>query len=614
MPRGIYLPLLVALLLWPASCKQGKYDPNWYKINQPTPPPTAAKLAPAHIKGTIGEVASIARARNMNLAGYGVVIALGNTGSTEVPPVVERYLSEYLRKVHKLASPIAGTEDFTPARILHTRDSAVVIAAAAVPVGAPAGWRFDLDIAAMPATETTSLSGGHLMPVELFLAPGGVTAPPTATVPRLGEGVGSTFVNPFIDPTNAEQALKLRQARVIGGGVITKSIPIRLTLNEPDHGMASAIQRRINDRFRLSDRAAASDVPSERVANATSPSTIEVRVPPAFRDEFVRFADLVMHLPVTRDPAAMEEQSRELAKAIEMPSANHEEIALVWEAIGRLALPVVQGLYASKDPTVAYYAARTGLRLGDSSAGELVGRYAANANSPLRLAAIAELGRHADVSAGLSSLRALLDDPNEAVALAAYESLARRRDWTTIQRTDLDGMIVDRVKSKRAGLIYATQMIEQRVAIFGDLPVQTPVFFASPDDLVTIDAKQVGGKLTVYRKIPHTGAASEPFQVEPTVADLVAKMGQRPDYDADNKIKGMGLTYGQIVTVLHLMCKEHDIQGRLVLQSLPEATKMYQGSSATGRPDAPAEETTPPLEGTGAPTSAPAERGPARLD
>ena len=53
------------------------------------------------------------------------------------------------------------------------------------------------------------------------------------------------------------------------------------------------------------------------------------------------------------------------------PGANHEELALVWEAMGKTILPMVKPLYGSSNAVAGYYAARTGLRLGDPEAMEL---------------------------------------------------------------------------------------------------------------------------------------------------------------------------------------------------------------------------------------------------
>ena len=69
---------------------------------------------------------------------------------------------------------------------------------------------------------------------------------------------------------------------------------------------------------------------------------------------------------------------------------------------------------------------------------------------------------------------------------------------------------------------------------------------------------------------------------------LVHKLGQPAERDADGEIKGLGLTYGQVVALLYRMCEvDKDIPARFVLQRPPAVQRIYRSTPTVGRPDMP---------------------------
>ncbi|MGC9453952.1 MAG: flagellar basal body P-ring protein FlgI [Phycisphaerae bacterium] len=543
----------------------------------------AAELPPVppEVEGTVAEYARLVHGGAISVQGYGIVVGLGDKGSSEVPSHLAGYLEQYLRK-QDLGRWTRGTESLTPQRILRDRDTTVVLIGGSVPPGAPAGTRFDLHVTCLPQTQTRSLEGGILMPAELRLAVGGVASPggPSRVV---AEGAGSVLVNPFMDSEETEARLSnARRGRVVGGGKVLWSRGLRIQLLEPDYSRCDLIGRRINARFGSA---------SEKPANPRDSSVIELTVPREYRGDYRHFLDLVMHLPLEWGPSAEEGKAWEVGRQMEQANADRESLALIWEAIGRQILPVVKEHYTSDDPRVAYYAARTGLRLGDESALEIVLQAAGDPDSSLQTDAIRELGRHPHIPEGRPLLEDLLNDQNEFVRFTAYRALLRRGGSSAIRRVNVSGEFeVHAVKSDRRYVIYASQTDRPRIVLFGqDMTVQRPVFYNSPDDLVTINAHRDDDKLLVYRKIPSRGDYSDPFYVDCYVRELVRTLGDRPEPDDNGDIKGLGLTYGQVVSVLYRMCEEGDIPAKFVLQPLPELQRIYQEMPEVGRPDAPAE-------------------------
>jgi flagellar basal body P-ring protein FlgI len=557
-------------------------NPEDFAKTMRTPKPamnsSATKPAslPPHITGTIAEFAALRGGSEMLVQGYGLVVGLGTNGSSEVPEHLREYFNQYMLK-RKVFSPISGTGDVSPRMILSDMDTAVVDVWGKIPLGAPAETRFDVYVSALPQTQTRSLDGGVLMPTELHLAVmGAELASKRSRV--WAEGAGAVFVNPFLDSSNSNDLPKLREGKVIGGGKTIEGRGIRIQLYRGDYQICNLIQRRINECF-----------PNEKVATAKDDSSVDIVIPREFSQDYEHFLQIIMHLPLKQASAAWETQAREVAAVMEGSGANHDELALVWEAMGRQVLPVVQKMYSASNQYAAYYAARTGIRLGDPRAVELVAKFARAQGSPFQTKAVEELGLYGRTTGARAALYSLLDDDNELVRIAAYEALRRQGDKSRITRMAFKNQFdVDVVDSSKGSVIYALQSQQPRLVLFGKgIPIRRPVFFNSPDDLVTVNARAADAKLQVFRKISRTGQYSPSFETGANVQDLVKVLATAPEMERGGRMFGLGLTYGQVVGVLQRMCKSGDIPAKFRLQALPEVQKMIKGAATVGRPDLP---------------------------
>ncbi|GAG09547.1 unnamed protein product, partial [marine sediment metagenome] len=265
--------------------------------------------------------------------------------------------------------------------------------------------------------------------------------------------------------------------RVIGGGRVTRPRPIRLQLRRPDYSMADLIRRRIVERFDEEESILFADV-----AKARNRSVVELTIPPEYRDDYEHFLELVMHLPIQLSSGGWEGYARRIATEMEMPTSKHSDLALIWEAMGRQVIPVVREHYASRNPSISFYAARTGMRLGDRLAVEVILRFATSANSPYQVSAVEELGRHKRILRATPTLRRLIDDDNERVRIAAYEALRTRGDKSMVTCINISGQFgLDLVTTRRGYTVYATQTIDPRIVLFGrEMMVRRPIFFEAP--------------------------------------------------------------------------------------------------------------------------------------
>jgi len=600
----------LATCLLTGGCSDWK---NWPRHSSDPPPTASGAKLPPEVSGTVAQYAGLVGGGPLLVDGHGLVVGLGKNGSSEVPPRLRKYLDEYMRK-HNVGSAIAGTNVIQPASIITDLDTAVVRMVGVIPPGAPKGWKFDVRVAALTHTGTRSLDGGVLYSFPLFLA-SGEGQPPTSGARKWARAEGSVFINPFLDPENPKDTVRLREGRIIGGGTVTQARPLRLALHEADYARCNIIQRAINARFSRG---------GQRVANARNASVLELHIPPGFAaDDYLHFLELVMHLPLQLNPSRWEARAVEIGQAIETPGANADGLALVWEAMGTQIVNSCRQHYASRNPSAAFYSARTGIRLMDESAGDVLTEIARTTGSPFQIPAIRELGKHRRFYRSRSILRSLIDDKNNLVRIAAYEALVKLGDTGVIERKKVGQFDVDLVKSSRNYVIYATQSGYKRLALFGrDMQVDNRIFFDMPDPLnasvstVTIADKQVDvdangnqvdlAKLTpserasvkttkqrrlmVFRSIPRTGGISQPFYIDFTVNTLIQTLGNRAEHGLDWRIKGLDLTYGQIVAVLYRMCEvEKCIPAKFVLQDLPGRETIYRGTTTVGRPDMPGE-------------------------
>lgn len=609
--RREWIAVLVAVMMGVVSAGCKNPDGSWKKISLKRPIREDEKITvPPEIQGTVAEECTLVSSADAPISGWGVVVGLGDKGSSEVPPELKADLTKYLTSEIGIGRATRDTEGVTVAGFLEDKDTAIVQVEATIPPGAPKGTKVDVLVSAPSRTQTISLEGGLLLPINLRWEKGGGESKNRYLKP-LGRAEGSIFVNPFLDINKPADRARFRQGRILGGVEVLEDMPLRLQLREPDYLRCNVLQKRINERFPARGR--------EKVAEARTRYYLEIRIPDDYREDYRHFMELLMHLPLRSGPGEFERHATRIAEAMEAPDANYDSLALIWEAMGRSVLPVVQRMYASKHPDVAFYAARTGLRLGDRTlAGPILVRTAQKAGDSRQLLAIEELGRHSDVYEAMQPLRDLLNDRNELVRIAAYEAMIQRGDMSSIKRYGIDrgafeeespAFTVDVVDSQGEFVIYARRTGTQRIVLFGkNMPLAGSVFFNDPYETVTIFSKKAlpndeieklkqadpelaedvlrGDHVVVYRKLAGGEDISKKYRIPYRVWPLIRVMASRPRPDSETgMVPGLGLSYSQVVGTLSRLCKENSIRAKFILQPLPELRRIYQLTPTEGRPD-----------------------------
>jgi flagellar basal body P-ring protein FlgI len=534
----------------------------------------AGKTAP--LSGTIGSATYLEGMRSMYVQGYGLVVGLPGTGSSECPEALRRELMGTIAKNQRLYGERGRKQGGQAGVIIDSRDTAVVKVSGYIPYGAVKGDRFDLMVESLPNTGTISLEGGRLYATELRIYAGSYSGQNNSSR-ILAEGSGPIFINPFEKKQNRGVLQLKRKGYILNGGENQEDRRLHLMLYQPSYGTARAIEQRINSIF-----GPPSDDPLWQTAKAVGPDRIELHIPRDYRGQLDHFLSLVRSLYTRSDPGYIESQANQLARDVSDPMANPDAISFAWEGMGRSMLPLIQPLYASSSRQAAFYAARAGARLGDSVAMELLGGYALDPKSTYRKKAVLTLGYCKSVSAR-RVLRKVVDDEDIDLRILAYEGLARLNDGTVSRRfVGEDNLILDEVCSQTWPLVYVTRSAQPKVVLFGPLQLEPPIFYCHPDDSVTISADAKANMVALIRKSP-SGKSSGRIDAGLALAPLIGFLGNDANVRGNEKVTGLGLPYSHVVAILNQLCKDGSISARFKLQELTEIVD--PADDIIGRPE-----------------------------
>jgi len=537
-------------------------------------PQVSALAGSASYKDTIGSKASYQGIAPLRVRGIGIVVGLGDRGTTTCPRNVYERLLQNLNRHYNFSSSVVGTKDISPERLISDKDTAVVLVRGEIPPAATVGDRFDILVSAWPGTETTSLRGGRLYTTNLEIYRQ-VSPNQSISGQTVGRAAGPLFLNPFSGDNSATKTNEL-EGLILGGGLVTQDRRIRLVLFDPSYQMARRIQDQIN----------AFAPGTRKIAAAESPSYVKLTVPPAYRDDTGHFLNLIQTLYLSRDPKRAAVRTRALAQELVAPNTPHGRIALALEAIGPTVLPALDELYKHPEEHVRFYAAATGLRLDDHVAGDVMIREAEDPNGKFRLQAIRALGATRGMGSATMALRRLLDDADPRVQTEAYEALVERHD-PSIDSTPVggDNFHLDVIPTSRPAFIYVKRRIERRIALFGkDLMVSPPVVYLAPDGSLTASARPGDEHLALIRTVVATGDASPAVPGPLRLPELIKLLGNDADVDYNGNVTGMSVKYGGVVRLLYHLCQNGAIDANFVLETA-NVLDLFGPLERKGRPE-----------------------------
>ncbi len=538
--------------------------------------PAPTYTGPRFLHGTIGSMARLRGYEPQLVSGYGLIVNLNGTGSSEVPAYLRQWMLNEMRK-RGVGSASLGTRKLTPEKVLASRNTSVVVVQGLIPPGGTKGTRFDVLVSCLPQTQTTSLQGGRLWSVDLSL---GGSDPSMRFSQKLGVASGPTYINPFDDRTPTQQRLDIqRQAVVLSGGVATSNREVELTLNQHSWQRSRLIADRINERF--------PKAPSDHLntAIAIDDTRITINVPGRYTGRSENLLALISHLYLQGSAGFSQQQAQRLADMLVAQPRYQRDVALAWVAMGKTVLLVTRQYYGHATQEVSMAALEAGARLEDETVTPYLDDLAQSPESELRKR-VAELLVHLPRSLrGTRTLHRLLDDADVPVRLQAYESLAAMND-PIIRRQAIDAVdpqrfkfVLDLVPSQRP-LVYVAQRGMPRLVIFTPrLGFESPFLSTLWENRLMLRSQGPGKRVKVFYQSPGRIEGST-MEIEPTVAQLVYLLGHQPTMG--QPARGLDLTFGQVAGAVYRLSQDGAIAGETHLQINPLPAAIARTQQETG--------------------------------
>ncbi len=575
---GVHLGL--TLLLSPALFILGCESNKPVTTNPVTPP--SVVTGPPVFQGTIGSLSRVQGTEPQLVSGFGFVVGLNGTGSSEVPAYLRSWLSNTLRR-QGVGDPQRGLQGVSADGLLRDPNTTAVRMQGLIPPGAVKGSRFDLLVTAVD-TQTTSLEGGKLL-IPFDLAIDG--ANPSMRFSRpLARGDGHLYLDPLDESASqGDRFVFARQAVILGGGLVLQDRELFLVLNQPSAARARIISDRINERFRH-ERA----TELFNTARPLSESLIQINVPARFANQPLQLLDLINKLYVQRAEGFETAQAQQVLQWLvaETTTPNARDAAIAWFGLGAPIIPMLRAeLYQHETPVIRLAGLEAGARIGDELVTDHLVPMTRSTDPAVRMQCAQILVYLPRSLRGINALKTLLDDDDVTVRTSAYESLAAMND-PMIQRRLIGSQqdvkfILDLVPASKP-LIYIAQEPYPTIALFDpNLGFTEPTLGRVWDNRLMVRSNADAPRLTVYFQ-SRSSAQGQTFEIAPMVANLLFLLGHQPT--EDNRTSGLDLTYSQVITVLHTLAKQNQLAAPLhlrtsrLVQALEQSQLQSAGSAA----------------------------------
>lgn len=561
----------------------------------PSAPPGATYTGPEFLFNTVGSLAQVQNTELQLVSGFGLVVGLDGTGSSEVPQSLRQWMINEMTKQGVGRQQYKDVLPIGPEQLLASTDTAVVRVVGFIPGGAVKGSRFDLMVTAADST-TTSLVGGRLWTTQL--SAGGAN-PEQFYLTPLAEGRGPIYLDPLDEDPASDEVFEVRPERrtalVVSGGEVLEQRNFELTLNQPSRARASAIADRINERY--------PKAPSDRrpTANAISPLVIQISIPSSFHARPQEFISLVTHTYIDRSPGFVPYQTRQLAQALIADPNQAAPVTLAWKALGPNARQVLREYYGYESLTVRLAALEAGAFNRDEQASQYLLELAQHESPSVRERVARALVSLPVSQYGTRALRSLLDDKARSVRIAAYESLASnyeeraKRGINLIERREMYDahgrikLVIDRIPVNDP-LIYITQKGYPRLVIFN------PTLGFEPGTLGRI----WNDRLMVRRDEPEKAAVlfyqyrdarngnrprTDTHEIQPTLATLIYILAHEPSFDDPQP--GYALTYGQVADAVYQLARRGAVDAEVEVDRSLLASLISNAEGGPAVPDRP---------------------------
>ena len=490
---------------------------------------------------TIGSLVEVFSVESIPVEGYGLVGGLNGTGSAECPPRIRKYLKQYI--LQQLREQKMDVEKF-----INSRDTAVVMVRGMMPAAISGSHYFDVMVAVLPGTQTTSLQDGWLYGAELRAAGRFGIA-----VKTLATAKGPVFID-----TISTHEIDKRFGYILAGGTVLDKYKVTLALRRPDYRVAALIRNRLNERF------------GDGTTEAVSPGQIELKVPVEYKEQKRRFISMVRATYLAQSRELIRERIRTFVRKLAVSEDKYEsEIAL--EAIGNECLGRLVILLNSSNEEVRLRAARCMLNLGSDESLEALRQIAMDEDSTHRIEALEAITAAARRNDAAAISRRLLRDKDFDIRLAAYENLRKLDDIAIRQRLVARNFYLEEVAQTEHKAIFVTRSGQPRIVLFGaPIYCRDDIFVESADGSITINAPAGQKYVSIVRKHPKRPNVIAQLKSSFELGEIIRTVCEEPLKKAKRMRLGLGVSYAEAITLLKQMCDKGAVKAEFRAGPLPK--------------------------------------------
>ncbi len=443
----------------------------------------------------------------------GLVTGLSHTGSDPRPGPQRQVLMGQMQK-QGVASPSA---------LLASGNTSLVLVRGVLRPGIQKGDHFDLEVRVPSQSDTTSLRGGWLMPVNLQeLQVMSDNRIHTGKV--LAEAQGPLLVDP--SAKGKADHVQLCRGIVLGGGLCKESRNLAVVLKPDKQSIrnASRVETAINRRFCSYTKGIKTGM-----AKAKTDQFVELKVHPRYKDNIDRYLHVVRAVPLKESEAEQAERIAKLEKQLFDPQTS-SQAALELEAVGKQGADTLRKALKAGDPEVRFYAAESLAYLDETGEAEVLARIAKE-QPAFRVFALAALAEMNDVSAS-ENLRQLLDVPSAETRYGAFRALwTMNHNDSLVMGENLGGQFGYHVlNTSGPPMIHVTRSKRPEIVLFGaDQELSTPLAVEAGNQIMVTGNKP--GEITVSRFTVHQPDQKRivSTRVDDVVRAIVALGGTYPD-------------------------------------------------------------------------------------
>jgi flagellar basal body P-ring protein FlgI len=494
---------------------------------------------------TVGDISSVANADPIPVNGIGLVTDLEGTGGGAPPGPYRQRLEDQLRK--------RGVENVKA--ILASPQASLVLVQALIPAGARKGDPLDVEVTAPRECKTTSLRGGRLVECTLY----NYDTKRDQTYVQ-GHAVAKAEGPLVVGLGDGDEAVKLRKARIWGGGRCQVDRPFYLVLNS-DHQrvrMAKTIADRIDETFH--GPAHGQDV---GLAEAKTSAVVYLGVPAQYRLNLQRYLRVVRLIPLLEKEAERIPYHRRLEEQLLDPGRT-VTASLRLEALGQDSIPTLKRGLASDRPLVRFCSAEALAYLGDPSCGEELAcsikeQPVLRAFSLTAMASLDEAVSHVE-------LARLLAEPSRETRYGAFRALrALDENAEVIRGERLNGSFwLHHVCPNSPPMVHISTRNRAEIVLFGEDPYLIPPFPILAGEF-TVTAAKEDDRCTITRvSLRHKSKHQCGLKLE----EVLRKMAD------------MGGEYADAVELLRRADRLQCLNCPVAVDALPQATSVYDLAKA----------------------------------